>query len=85
MTLDLIGDANLWLDAICQTTDPEMFFNKEAEDEAIEVCRNCPIIQQCAAYAIENKIVDGVWGGTTPLQRANFKKSLQSNQRKAQP
>lgn len=37
--------------------------------EAIAVCEQCPVRQPCAAYAIEQGITEGVWGGLTPKQR----------------
>ena len=33
------------------------------------VCRACPVMIQCAEYAIEEPEAYGVWGGTTPRER----------------
>ena len=33
------------------------------------ICRTCPVISECAAYAIENNL-EGVWGGTTDRERS---------------
>ena len=37
--------------------------------EAMKLCRDCPIIAECLAGAIENREKFGVWGGLTETQR----------------
>lgn len=37
--------------------------------EAKAVCAGCPVVDACLAYALENNIIDGVWGNTTPRAR----------------
>lgn len=36
---------------------------------ALEICRACPVINECLDYALEHRELEGVWGGTTPRQR----------------
>jgi WhiB family transcriptional regulator, redox-sensing transcriptional regulator len=36
---------------------------------AIEVCATCAVRQPCLIYALENEIVDGIWGGTSAEER----------------
>lgn len=36
---------------------------KSVIQEAIKVCRNCPVQKECRDYALKNKINNGVWGG----------------------
>lgn len=59
-------------DQPCRDVDPELFFpasgNIEYAEPAIAVCRRCPFLHECLAYALTHD-VDGVWGGTTPAQR----------------
>lgn len=56
----------------CVDVDPEVFFPKQSQPEysepAIAVCRRCPFLHECLAYALTHD-VDGVWGGTTAVQR----------------
>lgn len=59
---------------VCSQTDPETFFappdgNVRWWDAAVAVCRGCPVRDECLAYAIENDIAYGVWGGSTEAER----------------
>ena len=38
-------------------------------EPAREVCRRCAVRTECLGYALDNNIIDGVWGGTTGAQR----------------
>lgn len=72
--LDLLGidqDAFSWHDlALCaQIPDPDVFFEKYEKDKTIakqvdEMCLSCPVMKQCAQYAIDKDHLEkGVWGG----------------------
>src|SRR5580704_2099288 len=63
-------------DAACGDADPDLFFPIGTTgnalrriDEAKRICRRCPAQLQCLAWALENGITDGVWGGTTADER----------------
>lgn len=66
-----------WRKAIaCRDADPDLFFPIGATgaalrqmEEAKRICRACPVQIQCLAWALENGVADGVWGGTTPDER----------------
>ena len=56
--------------ARCATTDPdELFVKGAAQRKAAVICRDCPVVQQCAAHALDNHVKYGVWGGMTERQR----------------
>jgi hypothetical protein len=38
------------------------------------VCKRCPVIAECGAYAISEYIADGMWGGLTPDERKRERK-----------
>lgn len=38
-------------------------------EDAIRVCSNCVVIEECLEYALENKEEHGVWGGTSERER----------------
>jgi WhiB family transcriptional regulator, redox-sensing transcriptional regulator len=76
-------------DAICRDEDPELFFpigeehtsNKAPtgpvqaqQAEAKTVCRRCPVVTDCLAWAIESGQDFGVWGASTPEERRAFKR-----------
>ena len=63
-------------DAVCVAEDPELFFplgtNGPAvwqAQEAKAVCRRCPVAAPCLAWAMENGVEHGVWGGYTEEER----------------
>jgi WhiB family redox-sensing transcriptional regulator len=33
------------------------------------ICRNCPVMLECGAEALDNRVEFGVWGGMTERQR----------------
>jgi WhiB family redox-sensing transcriptional regulator len=56
--------------ALCRTTDPdELFVRGAAQRKAAVICRHCPVILECAADALDNRVEFGVWGGMTERQR----------------
>jgi WhiB family redox-sensing transcriptional regulator len=63
----------------CQITDPELWFGNEDDSmstrfrTAKNMCSYCPAIQACAAYAIANDEMYGVWGGLTPKERQQLR------------
>ena len=55
----------------CRDRDPSMFFpaDERSTREAKSVCGGCPVRDLCLAYAVDNRITDGVWGGLSELER----------------
>jgi len=74
-TSDHIGNVDEartgWVaDALCRTTDPEALFVRGAAQRiAAVLCRHCPVIAECLAEALDNRVEFGVWGGMTERQR----------------
>jgi WhiB family redox-sensing transcriptional regulator len=61
-----------WRDrAACRGTDPDLFFPERGEsaDPARKICARCPARQPCLAYALDNGITHGVWGGLAERER----------------
>jgi hypothetical protein len=51
---------------------PDTFFPHRGVKPApaVALCRSgCRNLDKCLAYAVDNNITDGVWGGTTPHER----------------
>jgi WhiB family transcriptional regulator, redox-sensing transcriptional regulator len=61
--------------ARCRSTDPdEMFVLGAAQRKAAVICRHCPVMAECAAEALDNRMEFGVWGGMTERQRRTLLK-----------
>jgi WhiB family transcriptional regulator, redox-sensing transcriptional regulator len=66
-----------WRDAAaCRDAEPDLFFPigttgpaRRQIGEAKRVCRTCPAQTRCLAWALDNRVTDGVWGGTTGEER----------------
>jgi WhiB family transcriptional regulator, redox-sensing transcriptional regulator len=66
-----------WRDeAACRDTDPDLFFPVgptgpalRQVDEAKRICRSCPVQARCLTWALDHRVTDGVWGGTTEDER----------------
>lgn len=64
--------------AACAGMDVNMFI-PEARGEgqllyvpARQVCAGCPVRKACLDYALANREEFGMWGGTTPTERAEI-------------
>lgn len=81
---DLLGLTSISLpwqeDALCAQTDPECFFPEKGTSarDAIAVCQQCPVAEECLAFALREQVAHGVWGGKTPFQRRQMLKQKQA-------
>lgn len=72
-----MDDMDWRLRGLCRDDDPERWFplsykGKAAQlqvDEAKAVCRRCLVASECLAYAVDNGLPDGIFGGHTPAER----------------
>ncbi|OBH02171.1 transcriptional regulator [Mycobacterium sp. E2699] len=66
-----VDDDRGWVSkALCRKMDPdEMFVRGAAQRRAAVLCRHCPVLQECGADALDNKVEFGIWGGMTERQR----------------
>jgi WhiB family redox-sensing transcriptional regulator len=72
----MTAGANWRDDGACCGAHPDLFFPFGTTgaalrqiEEAKRICRVCPVQTQCLAWALENGVTDGVWGGTNPDER----------------
>lgn len=58
----------------CRGADGDRWITGTAADMwfAAAACQSCPARTACASYAIEAEEPAGVWGGTTPKERASL-------------
>lgn len=66
--------------AACRDEDPELFFPIGATGPALDqaerakaVCRRCPVIDQCLAWALTTGQDAGIWGGLTEQERRELR------------
>lgn len=62
----------------CLEVDPDLFFPEVGEGgslitQTVALCRVCPFISECLAYALTHD-VSGIWGGTTRLRRKQLRR-----------
>ncbi|WP_327350465.1 WhiB family transcriptional regulator [Streptomyces sp. NBC_01304] len=56
--------------AACRTADPdELFVAGAAQSDAKRICGACEVKTECLAYALDERIEFGVWGGMTERER----------------
>jgi WhiB family redox-sensing transcriptional regulator len=60
------------LGAACKGADPGLWFPGQGHGvgAAKAVCAACPARTRCLEWALEAGETDGVWGGTSPEERA---------------
>jgi len=69
-----------WMPAAeCRTVDARLFFSpgdKETREERLDrevqakdVCKRCPVQNECLDYAIRNRERQGIWGGLNEAER----------------
>ena len=66
-------------DALCAEVGSEVFFPESGENyqQAIQVCRRCPVQLDCLEHALELEEagvwnVLGIWGGMTVKERRSL-------------
>lgn len=74
-----LADAWDWqLRAACRGVDATLFFNDEGEPAASRIqreaaakklCRQCPVLTQCQAHALQVHEPYGIWGGLSRSER----------------
>ncbi|MEU6067587.1 MULTISPECIES: WhiB family transcriptional regulator [Streptomyces] len=56
--------------AACRAADPDrLFVEGAAQGRAKAVCTGCVVRTECLAYALDNRIEHGIWGGMTERER----------------
>jgi WhiB family transcriptional regulator, redox-sensing transcriptional regulator len=48
--------------------------HKPQIEDAKEMCHHCPVQPQCLTHALTHNERHGIWGGTTPSERAKLRK-----------
>ncbi len=67
-----------WRDlAKCRGVDPDIFYpvSEQEAAAALAICAECSVRAVCLEHALALEERDGVWGGTTPRQRREFRRA----------
>lgn len=67
-----LSDRDSWSDdAACKGVDIDIFFSLDDADQrqALQLCRSCPVQQECLRYAIDQREMYGIWGGMSESER----------------
>ena len=71
------GDTAWMADAACKGQGAERWHPEAKPPERLlATCRLCPVIDQCAAYAIADPTLHGVWGATTAKDRNRIRREM---------
>ncbi|MEV7991282.1 WhiB family transcriptional regulator [Streptomyces sp. NPDC086077] len=63
-------DADWGRRGLCRTAPPdELFVQGAAQNRAKALCSGCPVRTECLAYALDERIGHGIWGGMTERER----------------
>lgn len=66
-----------WMDdAACTEIGPEFWFPELGESSGVArtICGRCPVVNQCLEFALGNDIRHGIWGNTSPVERAALRR-----------
>ena len=71
----------------CRRMDPGLFFPSDGVGvrHAQEICAQCSVTPECLRYALEGRIDDGVWGGTSERQRRRLRSQPAAHEAVLQP
>ena len=81
------------LRARCRGLPAEVFFTTDEdrgvrriahEENAKRICRDCPVRAECLRHTMRADETYGIWGATTPKERAALQQSESSASRRAQ-
>ncbi|MFJ4467118.1 WhiB family transcriptional regulator [Streptomyces sp. NPDC089424] len=66
----MLTDTDWGKQGLCRTAPPdELFGESAAQNRAKTLCSGCPVRTECLAYALDERIGHGVWGGMTERER----------------
>jgi WhiB family redox-sensing transcriptional regulator len=75
---EVAGPTDWRVKAACRPLDSAIFFpdrtayRNDDIASAKAVCRRCPVREECLEAAMDGREKIGIWGGLTPVERANL-------------
>ena len=86
LDLDVLLDPTPWAaDALCVEYPDVEFFPERGQDSrpAKAVCARCIVRFECRDFALEHRILHGVWGGTSERERRGLRPAGRPGRRTA--
>lgn len=77
MNAQRIEREEVWQDlGACVGVDPDLFFPERGQStrEAKEICRTCPVKEECLEWALTRTEPFGIWGGTSERERKRIRR-----------
>lgn len=69
----MFSDWGKW--AACRgATEPFFSYDEETVARAQAICDGCRVREECLQTALADRLLMGVWGGTTEAQRARIRR-----------
>jgi len=69
-------------DTACLHADPDLFFPiasigpaLDQIDQAKRICAACAVRRPCLAWALDQGVVSGIWGGTSEAERRAIRRA----------
>lgn len=83
--MDLGSDQDWRAQALCASADLNLWFAVGAVEHkaAKAICRRCEVRSSCLAYAMEEPVDHGIWGGLTERERRRTRRKAGSDWRAA--
>jgi WhiB family redox-sensing transcriptional regulator len=69
-------------DSACLGTDPDLFFPISATGRSAKqvaaakaICARCPVRSACFEFALTQRDIQGIWGGSTDEERKKMRRA----------
>lgn len=66
--------------AACAGRDPELWTGEHLSfhDKRVakQICRTCPVINECAVFALKHPEMRGIWGGLEDYERTKIRRKM---------
>jgi WhiB family redox-sensing transcriptional regulator len=85
-----VWDAESWRQASsCRDVDGELFFPVGVTGDALaqievakEICRGCPVVEECLIFAVTTNQEYGIWGGLDEEERRDVRRKWRKASRR---
>ncbi|MCZ4515672.1 WhiB family transcriptional regulator [Streptomyces sp. ActVer] len=67
----------------CRSNPDGWHVDRTSSEGAERLCAGCPVVVECLAYAMADRRLSGVWGGTTEVERRRLRAREVERQRRA--